>query len=575
MAMDMRVYMCQREVSSPAQPWSLILAHDEITPGNVLRPDNARKFSCFYFTFHEFGDFAIRHEAVWFHVGVLRSSIASKVVGGLGCAVRLLMRALVVEEHGFTNGVVLPLDDGPTLLFARLRNHLGDEGGLAAGLCIKGAAGIRPCLACANVVKKGSDLIGRGAAALVEISCTDANQFVNCSDADVWRVYDRLVALDAHATRTEMDRQLKAAGVNLNANGIIADVGLRGYVGPVSSLTYDWQHTYLSNGVASQEMFEFLSSCKKHGIHSMYSVLETFCKADWTWPQQLKSSGKSIANVFNKVRERASHDHWKSGASELLTVIPLVRHFAESIVLVRHPQLHLHVKSLLSCFKVIDMLQDAKGGPCNSDALSRAVKHHLDLHKSCYGEKEWKPKMHYALHIPSQILRDNMLFDCFVVERSHQVPKLIATAIQHTASFEKSVIARALLARLRELAVFDERSGLRGRQDDFPEMGNELGRQDVRCASQAAVSGFQIHSGDMLFVGNHVISMKLAIASGDDLGVLGHACDLATRRSSTAAEYSVQAGLSFMWLGNHRIRRAHVWTTLASGHILVLAPDLL
>ena len=320
------MWICK--VSTPLRPWSLVVAHDEITPGNVLRPDNARKFTSFYFTFAEFGDFAVRHESVWFHVGVLRSTVVKEVIGGLSCALRLLLRAFTMESHGFTDGVLLPLDSGPTLLFAKLRIHLGDEAALSQGLSIKGASGIRPCLKCCNVLKKDSGLAHRRPLDLVEVSCSDTSRFVQNTDRSVWQQYDRLVALDSHSSRAEMDRQQKAVGMNINANGVLADMALRPHVGPVSTMTYDWQHTFLSNGVASQEMFMFLEACRGEGLTNIYSLLEQFCKAEWCFPEQGRTKGNVIHQIFNKAREQASKEHWRSGASELLTAYPLVRRFA-------------------------------------------------------------------------------------------------------------------------------------------------------------------------------------------------------------------------------------------------------
>ena len=36
-------------------PWSLVLYHDEVTPGNLKAPDNQRKFFAFRFSFKELG----------------------------------------------------------------------------------------------------------------------------------------------------------------------------------------------------------------------------------------------------------------------------------------------------------------------------------------------------------------------------------------------------------------------------------------------------------------------------------------------------------------------------------------
>ena len=352
---------------------------------------------------------------MWFHVGVLRSSVVKEVIGGFSCALRLLMRAFFLEADSFTNGILLALDTGPTLLFARLRIHLGDEAALSQGLSIKGASGIRPCLCCANVLKRDSGLAHRRPRDLVEVSCTDFSKFVRNTDRDIWQLYDGLVTMAAHSTRAEMDRRSKAKGMNINANGVIADLALRPHVGPVSTMTYDWQHTFLSNGVVSQEMFMFLEACRGEGLVNIYGLLEQFCQANWCFPQQNREKSFAIHKIFSKTREQASKEHWRSGASELLAAYPLVRRFAEALILQRLPQLRPQVLSLVSCFKVIDMIQDAKAGVTNSDAAALAVQKHLQQHVATYGDDESKPKTHYALHIPHQMSRDGMVFDCFVV----------------------------------------------------------------------------------------------------------------------------------------------------------------
>ena len=63
--------------SSPAAPWDLVLAHDEVTPGSVLKPMNARKFTAFYITFRQFRH-RVRMDNYWFPIAILRSSIAHK-----------------------------------------------------------------------------------------------------------------------------------------------------------------------------------------------------------------------------------------------------------------------------------------------------------------------------------------------------------------------------------------------------------------------------------------------------------------------------------------------------------------
>ena len=62
------------------KPLSILLYHDEFTPGQVLKPDNKRKTTCFYFTFLEFGDF-IRSEFAWLPCACLRHTTAALLDG--------------------------------------------------------------------------------------------------------------------------------------------------------------------------------------------------------------------------------------------------------------------------------------------------------------------------------------------------------------------------------------------------------------------------------------------------------------------------------------------------------------
>ena len=77
------------------------------------------------------------------------------VDGGVSCALRMLLRAMLLQDGGnFVDGVVLDLDAGPTMFFAQFRSHLGDEAALSRGLSCKGASGMRPCIRCAILLKK-------------------------------------------------------------------------------------------------------------------------------------------------------------------------------------------------------------------------------------------------------------------------------------------------------------------------------------------------------------------------------------------------------------------------------------
>ena len=80
------------------------------------------------------------------------------------------------------------------------------------------------------------------------------------------------------------------------------------------------------------------------------------------------------------------------------------------------------------------------------ELLGRAIENHLQQHSRTYGTDEWKPKMHYAMHLPHQLLRDEMALDCFVVARAHQLPKLIAAYGQPFGRRKRGVVAKGDLS---------------------------------------------------------------------------------------------------------------------------------
>ena len=134
----------------------------------------------------------------------------------------------------------------------------------------------------------------------------------------------------------------------------------------------------------------------------------------------------------------------KASCAELLGVYGLLCHFVECNIM-RLPGLVQHIDSFLAACRSLDLLLAAKrvlDDPSElGQALELQVSHYIALHKAAYGTALMKPKFHWALDIPSQICRDRMVLDAFVIERSHLRVKAVAEHVQNTASFERSVMA--------------------------------------------------------------------------------------------------------------------------------------
>jgi hypothetical protein len=105
---------------------------------------------------------------------------------------------------------------------------------------------------------------------------------------------------------------------------------------------------------------------------------------------------------------------------------------------------------------VLDVILAAKRGstPAAQAAreLSVKLRHHMTSHIAAYGDDSIRPKHHWNLDLPSQILRDGFVLDAFVIERSHLRVKRIADDVKNTSQFERSVLAGVVNATLNRPA---------------------------------------------------------------------------------------------------------------------------
>ena len=85
---------------TPDKPWNIILYSDEVTPGNTHSPQNDRTFQAVYWSFMEFGPWALSHEEYWFPLMTEYSSVVKGCSGGLSQVFASLLK-LFFEPGGF------------------------------------------------------------------------------------------------------------------------------------------------------------------------------------------------------------------------------------------------------------------------------------------------------------------------------------------------------------------------------------------------------------------------------------------------------------------------------------------
>ena len=333
---------------SISSTWHIVFYGDEITPGNVLRPSNRRRVYCFYFTFKEFRQH-IRDERCWLPLAVLRHSVVEQLRGGLSQAVKLLVASFFNGPVNFSSGV--ELDGCTSALKAELSNILGDEAALKSIWSSKGAAGMKPCMCCKNVISKNTSIMGYvDATYFVTVEHTRVADFDLNSNEEIWAMADDLALQNRVLNKQAFEQLQMCMGLLYNPDGLLADANLRAHVRPISCHTWDFMHTYLQGGVAAVEVHLFLDACRqKLGVR--FSDVAGLCKAAWEVSDpRIKGH---LANVFSDDRKSCTHDTFKGSASELLSVLPMLAHFAELTCSTR-PAIS---KELASFFAVVEVVR--------------------------------------------------------------------------------------------------------------------------------------------------------------------------------------------------------------------------
>ena len=85
-------------------------------------------------------------------------------------------------------------------------------------------------------------------------------------------------------------------------------------------------------------------------------------------------------------------------------------------------------------------VQSLKKDPAGAQALPALQQYHVNLHVAAYGKDHVRPKMHFSLHIPEQVLRFHKLLDCFCCERKNSAFKNLMQTKGFARGFNKSVL---------------------------------------------------------------------------------------------------------------------------------------
>ena len=207
-------------------------------------------------------------------------------------------------------------------------------------------------------------------------------------------------------------------GLNYHPENILSDPELRGVVKPASCQRDDVMHIVFSNGTLNFEMHLFLQSLKKVGIG--WGELRDFIAEHGFVSRSLTTNG--FQNIFSLQKETNWKDTFKAGATEMLAMYPIVRHWIETKLKDRQ-SLTKNFASIFCLMEQCDIL-DSIRYKMTSEQLQRsvtqlknAISTHLRIFVNTYGARMVKPKHHEMMHIPDQLLVDGICMSCWVTER--------------------------------------------------------------------------------------------------------------------------------------------------------------
>ena len=409
---------------------NVVIYIDEMCPGNPLRPDKARTLQCVYYTFLEYPAHILTMAEGWHLFGVLRSTIADKVPGGVSGFLKLILRQMFLcKESNLQIGAQIACKDDIVVLRARFSCFLADEKAHEELMNVKGASGMKPCPTCKNIVNR----VDVGAHAYLQnLSCCEYDKFDYHTNESFWEVIDHLRNQKHVLSKTKFAELQKYVGVNYDEDTLLYDDSLRSMVKPIDMIVRDWMHTLVSGGVASTEISLVLQLLVEAGI-SLGHVTEYSLR--FKLPM---AKSQPDADWFSE--KRIGEEHMRTpAASDHISMVCLLNAFLQNVVAPANI-----LNENCECFDLLNNIVEILAlGPEESvkhlaDLKSLIVQHNK-LFSVLYPD-HLKPKFHHMFHIVDNVTCLNKLLSCFVTERKHRTMKAAALHsmrhVEHTVTID-------------------------------------------------------------------------------------------------------------------------------------------
>ena len=459
------------------KPLQLLGYHDECTAGNILGADTARKASLFYISVREVG--FLHSDTVWHPIAMIQHGAVSAVQGGFSKVFLSIVESLLREDLHM--GVPLRFGSTTRVCFFNVQHWVGDLDALRLSYDCKGAAGLRVCIRCKNVLKRDSG-VPRLDNYFLEVGTNDVSLFDLQTDPEIFQVVDDLLSKKTTLPKGKVQQLEVISGFLANEHGLLAAKSARQFA-PPSSWLLDPMHLYYSNGACSWEVINVMDRVANLGI-TLKLLQDTVSQTLWVRAQDKPHTPSWRKQLFHE--SRFTGESYRGSALDTQALLPLL-YFTLEQALANQTILEVEMKSLKCLLQIHLELSRLKRQKCNldTDVLNTLQQEHQQLYSEAYGDDRMKPKHHMRMHLPEQMKKSDLYIDCLPMEKKHKTYK------SHTAS---------------------------GRYDSFCRGSrNEEGQYNLLCLQRC----FYQHVDNVrsMQFGSEIISPGKAILTGQRLAV--------------------------------------------------------
>ena len=419
---------------------SVVLWSDEVTSGNVLRPDARNQRLCFYFALLDLPPWWRARDIGWFPIGYMSSEQLKSISGGTSCIFRMILRHMFLGDGSFSACSAIPCAPalgGEIAIRSVFKCLVADEKAIKECLFSKGASGSKPCILCKNICNVAPGRL-RDDPWLRHYKVAKPCDFETHDDASIWEMADRLVTARPLLGKGAFSELQQNLGIKWNPDTILFDPDLRGIFNPASGIFYDYMHCYLtSGGIAQIVLNEVLLRLEKAALP--LSMLDEFARA-----VRACSTSEKLPRGFFQQRVNRGDGHMKAFASETIMALFVLDTFC-SMSLDKHG-IDKPLSDCVHCLaKIVGVLSSGdKAKEAVGELLLNMVQFH-DMVISLFGDKFIKIKTHLAYHIPNSIDKIGSNLSCFSCERRVRLVKQAAHNCPNDSNFDRKMIERMLL----------------------------------------------------------------------------------------------------------------------------------